>query len=123
MKTRRLICNAIREIAVEEGELGPVPDRGILVQTQYSAVSVGTELWNWMHGANPGGEARFPRGTGYCSTGIVIEVGKDVTSVKHITFFDPNCDVPVGMCRSAVKDLNFLVVKMESYLVLKRNDR
>ncbi len=82
MKARRLICHGVRQIEVEDFELGKVPDDGVLVQTEYSAVSIGTELYNWMHGANPGGEAKFPRTTGYCSAGTVLEVGKNVSAVK-----------------------------------------
>ena len=82
MKIQQLICSDIRKIEVEEVELEPLPDDGILVQNQVTAVSIGTELWNWVHGANPGQTARFPRTTGYCNTGVVLEVGKDVTDVK-----------------------------------------
>ena len=82
MKIKQLICPGIRQIAVGEIELPPVPDDGILVQNQVTAVSIGTELWGWMQGGNPGQESFFPRTTGYCSTGIVIEIGTEVTDVK-----------------------------------------
>jgi len=83
MKGRRLQCNGPRQIEVAECEFGPVPDDGILVENAYTAVSVGTEIWNWVHGGNPGDRtAEYPRGTGYCSAGTVLEVGKDVTYVK-----------------------------------------
>ncbi len=54
----------------------------MLLQNAYTAVSIGTELYCWVHGAEPGHEPEFPRQTGYCSAGTVLEVGKDVTSVK-----------------------------------------
>ena len=40
--------------------LSSVPDDGILVQNQVTAVSIGTELWGWMQGGNPGQESFFP---------------------------------------------------------------
>lgn len=82
MKAKQFICPGIRQIEVEEFELGIVPDDGILVQNQVTAVSIGTELWSWMHGGEPGRESIFPRTTGYCNTGVVLEVGREVTDVK-----------------------------------------
>jgi len=82
MKIKQLICPGIRQIEVEEVELGPLPDDGILVKNQVTAVSIGTELWGWMHGGRPDQHDFFPRKTGYCNTGVVLEVGKDVTDVK-----------------------------------------
>jgi 2-desacetyl-2-hydroxyethyl bacteriochlorophyllide A dehydrogenase len=82
MKARRLSCPAVRQIEVIEFDLPAVPDDGILVQNEHTLVSVGTELYGYMHGAEPGQERKFPRGTGYCSAGIVLEVGSAVTDVK-----------------------------------------
>jgi len=82
MKARRLICPGLRRIEVEEFEIGPVPEDGVLVENEYTAISLGTELWNWAHGASPGREARFPQTTGYCNAGTVLEVGKNVSDVQ-----------------------------------------
>jgi len=82
MKAQRLICRDIRQIEVVDFEINRIPDDGILVENEYTAVSVGTELWNWVHGAEPGRPIKFPRGTGYCNVGKVLEVGKDVSNVK-----------------------------------------
>ena len=82
MKGQRLICEGLRRIQVEEFELPcPGPDE-ILVQNHYTAISVGTEIYNWLHGAEPGGEPRFPRPTGYCSTGAVVDAGLNVKNLK-----------------------------------------
>jgi 2-desacetyl-2-hydroxyethyl bacteriochlorophyllide A dehydrogenase len=81
MKTRRLIRHGIRQIEVEDFELGALPDDGLLVENEYTAISVGTELWNWTHGTEPSGTAKFPQTTGYCNAGRVLEVGKNVTNV------------------------------------------
>ena len=82
MNSTRLISPAIREIEVEPFDLGPVPDDGILVENEYTAVSIGTEIYNWKHGGEPGSEPTFPRTTGYCNVGLVREVGSCVEGVR-----------------------------------------
>jgi len=83
MKARRLWCTALRQIEVNEFELGDVPDDGMLVKNDYTAMSVGTEIFGWVHGANPGAKPpTFPHGIGHCQSGTVLEVGKDVTAFK-----------------------------------------
>ena len=82
MKALALISDEPRQLALQEKETGALPDNGVLIKNAYTAVSIGTELYCWIHGAEPGHEPKFPRNTGYCSAGTVLEVGKDVTSVK-----------------------------------------
>ena len=82
MKSQRLICTDIRRIELAEFELPRVPDHGILVQNDYTAVSVGTEIYSYAHGGEPSSTRNFPRSTGYCNTGVVLEVGKDVQEIK-----------------------------------------
>ena len=82
MRGRRLICTDKRCIEVADFEL-PSPDADeILVQNVCTAISVGTEIYNWVHGSEPHGVPSFPRTTGYCSAGTVVEVGKDVDDVQ-----------------------------------------
>ena len=64
-----------------ECELSAIPDDGVLVQNDYTAVSVGTEIYNYIHGREPTGIVQFPRTTGYCNTGIALEAGKDVHGI------------------------------------------
>ena len=82
MKTTRLICPGPQRIELEEVELGPTPDDAILVRNEYTAVSAGTEIYNYIHGGEPGQAPQFPRTTGYCCAGTVLEVGKLVSGVK-----------------------------------------
>ena len=82
MKAQRLICTDIRRIELAEFELPHVPDHGILVQNDYTAVSVGTEIYGYAHGGEPSSAITFPRSTGYCNTGVVLEVGKDVQGIQ-----------------------------------------
>ena len=82
MKGRRLLIPDIRRMEVTSFETGPVPDDGILLENEYTAVSVGTEVHGWTHGGEPGNPVRFPRPTGYCNVGTVLEVGKDVEGIR-----------------------------------------
>lgn len=82
MKARRLQIPGIRRMEVASFETGPVPDDGILLENEYTAVSVGTEIHGWTHGGEPGNPVRFPRATGYCNVGTVLEVGKDVEGIR-----------------------------------------
>ena len=82
MKAQRLICTDIRRIELAEFDLPRVPDHGILVQNDYTAVSVGTEIYSYAHGGEPASTITFPRSTGYCNTGVVLEVGKDVQEIQ-----------------------------------------
>lgn len=84
MKGLRLSCSAIRRIEVEEFEVPEVTEDAILVQNEYTAVSVGTEIFGWLHGSNPGKPPpHFPHLTGYCSMGVVLKVGKNVKGIKE----------------------------------------
>ena len=82
MKAKRLICTDIRRIELESFDLPRVPNQGVLVQNDYTAVSVGTEIYNYAHGGEPSRARTFPQPTGYCNTGVVLEVGKDVKGIK-----------------------------------------
>lgn len=82
MKARRLINPAARCIEVEEFELPAPAENEILIENELSAVSVGTEIYGWLHGGEPGQTPQYPRKTGYCNAGVVLEMGAGVTDVK-----------------------------------------
>ena len=82
MKATRFLIPGIRRMELASFETGSVPDDGILIENQYTAVSVGTEIHGWTHGGEPGNPVRFPRATGYCNVGTVLEVGKDVEGIR-----------------------------------------
>ncbi|MFH1570955.1 MAG: zinc-binding alcohol dehydrogenase [Gemmatimonadota bacterium] len=81
MKGRRLISRAPRQIEVEEFQIPPLGADSILIENQLTGVSVGTEIHCWVTGTERDQALAFPRTTGYCSTGTVIDVGRNVTSV------------------------------------------
>ncbi|NOZ21730.1 MAG: zinc-binding alcohol dehydrogenase [Planctomycetes bacterium] len=132
MKGRRLICNGIRQIEVEDFEIGSTPDNGLLVQNEYTAVSRGTELWNWVHGSEPHREAKFPRPTGYCNAGTVLEVGKNVTDIKpgdrvagqgnhasHTVMTNLITKVPEGVSSKSASLLTMAAIAMHGSRVAK----
>lgn len=82
MKAQRFVCHDVARIEVEDCTLPGVGDDDILVENEYTAVSVGTEIYNWLHGAEPSHKQHFPRYTGYCSMGTVIDKGRNVDSVE-----------------------------------------
>jgi len=82
LQGQRLVRVGFRRVEVESFDV-PHPQAGqILIQQTITAVSTGTEVYSFVHGAEPGREPRFPGPTGYCSTGIVLEVGNGVDHVS-----------------------------------------
>ena len=60
----------------------PMPHE-VVVKTEFSTVSCGTERANIMGGSNvPGVKSTFPRELGYSSAGYVVEKGSNVKSVE-----------------------------------------
>jgi len=83
MKAMAFVCDRPRHIELRETALGETPPDGVLVANEFTLVSVGTELWNYRHGAEPGREPVFPRTTGYCNAGRVLAVGAEVKGVRE----------------------------------------
>ena len=84
IQARRLVTTGIREVAVEDCTIDSLPDNGVLVENEYTAVSAGTELSAWVNGWDYAAQpAQFPMGMGYCNAGTVIAVGKAVADVKE----------------------------------------
>ena len=132
MKARRLLCRGLRQIEVEDFEIGKPPDDAILVQNEYTAVSVGTEIYNWVHGARPELKPSFPMTTGYCNAGTVIEVGKNVKGMKpgdrvagqgnhasHNILRKPYNKVPEKVSSKAASLLTMAAVAMHGVRVAK----
>jgi len=82
VKARRLVCHDVARIEVEDYELPLVGDDDILVENSCTAISTGTETYCWLHGGDMGHQPEFPRYTGYCSTGIVVDKGTNVDRVR-----------------------------------------
>ena len=80
----------------------PIPepgDRDVLVQIEYSSISVGTERWCLTGKLQNPGEAplAFPHVPGYQASGLVLETGRAVRSLKPgDRVFSRNCRTPAG---------------------------
>ena len=99
MKIRRLTGTDIRGIEVEEVDLDALADDGILVRNEFTAVSVGTEIYNWLHGCEPGGEVRFPRVRRFESPAnrfLIVELRRAPSQAEDRGLPNPVRRLPVG---------------------------
>lgn len=62
---------------------GPIASGHVLIETQYSAISPGTELaaFNGLPALRPGSNP-YPRLVGYCNVGRILECGEDVVTLR-----------------------------------------
>src|SRR5262245_29881444 len=87
MKVRQAVIVEPFQAAVREVELPPPAPNQVLVRTEVSAVSAGTELavWTgthqWLSDPNLP-DWKFPFRSGYSAAGVVEAVGSDITDVK-----------------------------------------
>jgi len=85
----------------------PIPEPGdgdVLVQIEYSSVSVGTERWCLTGRLDVPGEAplAFPHVPGYQASGVVLETGRAVKGLKPgDRVFSRNCRAPGGEWRGS----------------------
>lgn len=77
MKTKSIIFTEPGKAQLWERELGEIAAEKVLVKTEYTVVSGGTEKANLLGSVNTAGV--FPKPVGYCGIGHVVEVGEGVT--------------------------------------------
>ena len=82
MRVRRLHCIDKARVEVADVEISAPGEGQVLVENACTAVSVGTELYVWLNGAEPGRTPSFPHTTGYCSAGTVIDKGPGVAGIE-----------------------------------------
>lgn len=80
MKRKQIVFTAPRTAELLETDVPALSDKGVLVKTEYTVVSGGTERANLMGLPNVPGQG-FPKSLGYCGIGYVLEIGKDVKTV------------------------------------------
>lgn len=86
MKARTLFFTAPRQVEIRESDLPAMKDNEVLVETQCSAISAGTEMLvyrgEFPHLAdshdNLSSDLKYPLAYGYACVGIVRETGKHV---------------------------------------------
>ena len=86
MKSRAIVFTDVNTAEFIEVETPLLPENSVKIKTMFSTISCGTEKANITGDPNISfaekGKVVFPRRLGYSSSGIVEEVGKNVTSVK-----------------------------------------
>lgn len=80
-KAERFVITKEANIELEEYNLPPLEDNEILVRNAYTAVSIGTEIYDYVHWMRNGKKVNTPIPSGYSSAGVVVEIGKDVTDI------------------------------------------
>ena len=86
MKTKRIVFTSVGKAELLECEINDPKDNEVLVETEYTAISAGTERANLMGMKNLGDDVdggSFPKSIGYSGVGIVKETGKSVKSVSQ----------------------------------------
>lgn len=85
MKVKQIIFPEVNKAKLIEKTYGELAPNYVAVKTMVSTISNGTERANITGDPNVSAGGRyvpFPRSSGYNSSGVVIEVGSDVKSVK-----------------------------------------
>ena len=80
MKGKRVVWPSRAQVEIEEFEFAPLGDNEILVATECSLISPGTER-AFLLGL-PNAQGRYPSYPGYSNVGVVIDRGKDVDGFK-----------------------------------------
>ena len=85
MKIKQIVFTEINKAELIDAEIGEVFGKRVLVKTEISTISAGTERANITGdpnvNANGASGVIFPRTSGYNSVGVVVAVGEEVTSV------------------------------------------
>ena len=86
MKIKQIIFPRVNEAELVEKACDPIAPNEVMVKTEVSTVSPGTERANITGDPSVAGnnapDTTFPRSSGYNSAGVVVEVGEAVKSVK-----------------------------------------
>jgi 2-desacetyl-2-hydroxyethyl bacteriochlorophyllide A dehydrogenase len=84
-KTNAVVFTAERKVEIQEIALPEMGPKDILIEIEYSGISIGTErccLTGKMHEPGQPLMTPFPHIAGYQAGGIVLEVGSQITRVK-----------------------------------------
>lgn len=87
MKTKQILFTKPYTAELVETDVGVLDDNQVLVETEFSSISCGTEKANYVGDPNVSigpktNNVIFPRISGYSSSGRVIAKGKNITSVE-----------------------------------------
>ena len=82
MKRNQILFTDVAKAELLVTETADMAADEVLVKTEYSAISAGTERANLMGMQNVMGGETFPRALGYCSVGIIVDAGADIKNYK-----------------------------------------
>lgn len=87
MNSKQIIFTQLRKSELKNVEITPPEDDEVVIKTEYSAISAGTERSNYVGDRisifdDENAPVIFPRYPGYSSSGIVLEIGKNVRNFK-----------------------------------------
>lgn len=82
MKIKKILFVSEGKAELVDGTLPDIEDDEVLVETEYSVVSAGTEKANLINSPNTESIGPFPRALGYSASGRVIKTGPLVTNYK-----------------------------------------
>ena len=80
MKSKKIVFTEFHHAELLEVEVPEIKENEVLVETEYTVVSGGTERANIMGMPNAGG-MKFPKSVGYCGIGRVIQAGPAVKNI------------------------------------------
>ena len=82
LKRKQIMFTAVGIAELMDREVKDMADDEVIVKTEYSAVSAGTERANLIAEPNTASKGKFPWTEGYSSVGTIVEAGKDIKNYK-----------------------------------------
>lgn len=81
MKAEAIVFEATRKVAVRQVELADVSSQDVLIETEVSSVSVGTERWALLGKRR---EITLPSVPGYMGVGRIVEAGREAHALGYV---------------------------------------
>ena len=81
MRAKAVVFEAVRKVAVKDINLPAPTAKDIVVETEVSGVSVGTERWALI---GKRAEVKFPNVPGYMGIGRVLKVGPEAAKRGYV---------------------------------------
>jgi len=82
MKRKQILFTGIGKAELLEREISALAADEVIIKTEYSAISAGTERANLVAEPNTASKGKFPWAEGYSSVGIITEVGAGIKNYK-----------------------------------------
>ena len=83
IQKKQILFTGIGKAELRDREVKDLTDDEVLIKTEFSAVSAGTERANLIAEPNTASKGKFPWAEGYSSVGEIIEIGKNIKKYKE----------------------------------------